>query len=41
MSKLRRLLLFWGFLDHGGPSIQSDFDKRVAIFDPENIPDKT
>ena len=34
------LLFFWGFLDQRGPSIQSDFDKRVAIFDPKNILDK-
>ena len=26
-------IFFWVFLDHGGPSIQSGFDKRVAIFD--------
>ena len=34
------LLFFWGFLDQRGPSIQSDLDKRVAIFDTKNMLDK-
>ena len=33
-------VFFLPFLDQRGPSIQSDFDKRIAIFDPNNIPDK-
>ena len=34
------VLFFGGFLDQRGPSIQSDLDKRVAIFDTKNILDK-
>ena len=33
-------MIFLGFLDQRGPSIQSDLDKRVAIFDPKNMLDK-
>ena len=40
VSKTSVLLFFGFFLDQRGPSIQSDFDKRVAIFDPKNILDK-
>ena len=33
-------IIFLDFLDQRGPSIQSDLDKRVAIFDTKNILDK-